>query len=84
MDEEAMALWRQRFLQDVVNENTFWAKRRATRRAERVDMHRRKALAISQCELGQALFFDEDDPRWEHMFLSMSDDTTKQEEDDSK
>ena len=49
MDEEAMALWRQRFPQDIINEREFYAQRRAERekrRAERVayheDKHRRK------------------------------------------
>ncbi|KAE8801292.1 Ethylene-responsive transcription factor CRF1 [Hordeum vulgare] len=47
IDEEAMTLWHQRFPQGVTNENAFWAKWRATRCAERADMRRRKALAIS-------------------------------------
>ena len=38
MDEEAMALWRQHFPQDIINEHEFYAQRRAERdkrRAER-------------------------------------------------
>ncbi|KAE8774259.1 Ethylene-responsive transcription factor CRF1 [Hordeum vulgare] len=31
MDKEAMALWCQRFPQEVANKNAFWVKRRATR-----------------------------------------------------
>ena len=31
MDEEAMALWRQRFPQDIINEREFYAQRRAER-----------------------------------------------------
>ncbi|XP_020201174.1 uncharacterized protein [Aegilops tauschii subsp. strangulata] len=87
-DEQAMAEWRQRYPQDVADENAFWAERRAKRRAERADRRwrkalasRRKALAISHCDLGQASFFDDTDPRWEDTFLSTSDDTS--EKDDS-
>ena len=29
MDEEAMALWRQRFPQDIINEREFYVQRRA-------------------------------------------------------
>ena len=39
MDEEAMALWRQHFPQDIINEREFYVQRRAERdkrRAERV------------------------------------------------
>ncbi|KAE8769938.1 Glutamyl-tRNA(Gln) amidotransferase subunit A [Hordeum vulgare] len=50
-DEQAMAESRQRYPQDIANENTFWAKRRANRRAERTVRRQRKALAISQCDL---------------------------------
>ncbi|KAE8790652.1 Ethylene-responsive transcription factor CRF1 [Hordeum vulgare] len=84
MDEEAMVLWHQHFPQDVANKNAFWVERRATRRAECADRRRRKALAISQCELGQASFFDEDDPRWEDAFLLTPEDTTEEEDDDSE
>nr|XP_020192741.1 uncharacterized protein LOC109778586 [Aegilops tauschii subsp. strangulata] len=82
-NEQAMAEWRQHDPQDVADENAFWAKRRAKRRAEWADRHRWKALAISQCDLGQASFFDDNDPRWEDAFLSTSDDNTE-EDDDSK
>ena len=83
-DKRAMAEWRQRHLEDVANENTFWAERRARRRAERADMRRRKALAISQCNLGNASFFSDNDDMWEDVFLDTSDDTSREEEDDSE
>ena len=38
MDEKAMVLWRQRFLQDIINEREFYTQRRVERvkrRAER-------------------------------------------------
>ena len=39
VDEHVMAVWRERFPQDVVTENEFWAQRRAERAARRVDKH---------------------------------------------
>ncbi|XP_020154020.1 uncharacterized protein [Aegilops tauschii subsp. strangulata] len=80
-DEQAMAEWRQRYPEDVADENAFWAKRRVKRRVKRADMRQRKALAISQYDLGQASFFDDNDPRWEDEFLSTSDDTSEEEDD---
>nr|XP_020194327.1 uncharacterized protein LOC109780157 [Aegilops tauschii subsp. strangulata] len=59
-DERAMAEWRWRHPEDVANERAYWAERTARRRAERVDRRRRKALAISQCDIveagGESLF----------------------------
>ncbi|XP_073365672.1 uncharacterized protein [Aegilops tauschii subsp. strangulata] len=37
MDEAAMALWHQRFLQDIMNEGEFYAQRRAERATYRED-----------------------------------------------
>ena len=61
MDEEAMALWRQHFPQDIINEREFYAQRRAERdkrRAERAayreDKRRRKADAQFNMRLGAA------------------------------
>ena len=45
MDEEAMALWRQHFPQDIINEREVYAQRRAERdkrRAERAAYHEDK------------------------------------------
>ena len=81
-DERAMAEWRQHHPEDVANKNAFW-ERRARRHAERADMHRWKALVISQCDLGHASFFSEDDDWWADAFVDMSDDTSEEEEDDN-
>ena len=37
MDEEAMALWRQRFPQDIINEREFYVQRRAEREKRRAE-----------------------------------------------
>ena len=37
MDEETMAMWRQRFPQDIVNEREFYVQRRAEREKRRVE-----------------------------------------------
>ncbi|XP_020166811.2 uncharacterized protein [Aegilops tauschii subsp. strangulata] len=50
-DERAIAEWRRRHPEDVADKKAFWAERTARCRSERADMHRRKALAISQCDL---------------------------------
>ena len=76
-----MTEWRMRYRKDITNENAFWAERRAKRCAERADRRRRRALAISRCELGQASFFEDNDPRWDDAFLSTSDNTTEEEDD---
>ena len=61
MDGEAMALWRQHFPQDIINEREFYAqrmverdKRRAERDAYREDKRRRKADAQLNMRLGAA------------------------------
>ncbi len=61
MDGEAMALWHQHFLQDIINEREFYTQRRAERdkrRAERAAYHedkrRRKADAQFNMRLGAA------------------------------
>ena len=43
MDEEAMALWRQHFPQDIINEREFYAQRRAER-------DKRRAEQAAYCE----------------------------------
>ncbi|XP_073365682.1 ethylene-responsive transcription factor ERF073-like [Aegilops tauschii subsp. strangulata] len=40
MDEEAMALWRERFPQDIINEHEFYEQRRAEQAASREDKRR--------------------------------------------
>ena len=68
MDDEAMALWRQHFSQDIINEREFYAQRRAERdkrRAERAayreDKRRRKADAQFNMRLGAASPWESDD-----------------------
>ena len=82
-DEEAMAEWRRRHPEDVIAEHTFYANRRAQRRAERADRRMRKALAISQTENPNCKW-DSDDDRFLDAYLSTSDDTDEEggEDDD--
>ena len=61
MDGEAMALWHQRFPQDIINECEFYAqrreereKRRVERAAYREDKRMRKADAQLNMTLGAA------------------------------
>ncbi|XP_020194463.1 uncharacterized protein [Aegilops tauschii subsp. strangulata] len=87
VDERAMAEWRQRYPQDVTDEHTFWAERTARRHAERAKRRRQKALAEAQCDLvnaGGESFFNSDDPCWEDAWLDTSDDTSKNDDDDSE
>ena len=56
-----------------------------TRRAERLDRRRRKALALSQCDVvknGGETIFTSDDDRWEDMWLDTSDQTSEDGDDD--
>ena len=75
MDEEAMALWRQHFPQDIINEREFYTQRRAERdkrRAERAayreDKRRRKADAQFNMRLGAASPWEYDDDRYLHAY----------------
>ncbi|KAE8815433.1 Glutamyl-tRNA(Gln) amidotransferase subunit A [Hordeum vulgare] len=74
-DERAMAEWRRCLAEDIAAENAFWAERTARRHKELDDRRRRKALAISQCEVvnndGTSIFTS-DDERWEDAWLSTS------------
>ena len=84
-----MVEWRQRHPEDVTYEQAYWAWRREEetqrRRDERLDRRRRKALALSQCEIvdngGQTIFTSDDD-RWEDMRLDTSDQTSEDDDDD--
>ncbi|XP_020152923.1 uncharacterized protein [Aegilops tauschii subsp. strangulata] len=78
-DEHVMAVWHERFPEDVAAKNKFWEQRRAVRAAERTNRRERKALAEAQCELAVASTWDDNDPRWEDAFLS-SDYTTEEDE----
>ena len=61
MDEEAMAVWRQRFPQDIINEEQFFAERSAEREerrkeraAYREDKRTRSAVTKYNIALGDA------------------------------
>lgn len=92
MDEEAMALWRQHFPQDIINEREFYAQRRAERdkrRAERAayreDKRRRKADAQFNMRLGAASPWESDDDRYLHAYSQTSEeDITEEESDDEE
>ena len=92
MDEEAMALWRQRFLQDIINEREFYEqrrverdKRRAERAAYREDKRRRKADAQFNMRLGAASPWESDDDRYLHAYSQTSEeDITEEESDDEE
>lgn len=86
-DERAMAEWRRRHPEDVTAKNAFWAERTARRRVEQADKRRRKALAISQCDLvnvGGKSFFGPDDERWDDIWLDTSDNTTEDDEEEEE
>ncbi|XP_073359685.1 uncharacterized protein [Aegilops tauschii subsp. strangulata] len=71
--------------EDVANERAYSAERTSRRRAERADQHRRKALAISQCDMVEAggrSIFTSDDERWEDIWIDTSDNTSEDEDDD--
>ncbi|KAE8769158.1 putative acetyltransferase [Hordeum vulgare] len=84
-----MAEWCRCHPKDVTYEKTYWARRReeeAQRRHDRrLDRRRRKALAISQCEIvengGQSIFTSHDD-RWTDIWLDTSDETNEDGDDD--
>ena len=92
MDEEAMALWRQHFPQDIINEREFYTQRRAERdkrRAERAAYHedkrRRKADAQFNMSLGAASPWESDDDRYLHAYSQTSEeDITEEESDDEE
>ena len=71
MDEEAMALWRQRFPQDIINEEQFFAERRTEREerrkeraAYREDKRTWKAVAKYNQALGDASSWNSGDERF--------------------
>jgi hypothetical protein len=76
MDEAAMAEWRRRFPDDVLDEETFYALRREEREAEaaayRADRRTRKAAAIFNMELGEASDWAPNDSRWDDAYLESS------------
>ena len=92
MDEEAMALWRQHFPHDIINEREFYEQRRAERdkrRAERAtyreDKRRRKEDAQFNMGLGAASPWESDDDRYLQAYSQTSEeDITEEESDDEE
>ena len=92
MDEEAMALWRQHFPQDIINEREFYAQRRAERdkrRAERAAYHEdkrwRKADAQFNMRLGAESPWESDTDQYLHAYSQTSEeDITEEESDDDE
>ena len=87
-----MALWRQRFLQNIINEREFYEQRRAERDKRRVeraayrdDKRRRKADAQLNMRLGAASPWESDDNRYLHAYSQTSEeDITEVESDDEE
>ncbi|KAM3401984.1 hypothetical protein ACQJBY_006123 [Aegilops geniculata] len=92
MDEEAMALWRQHFPQDIISEHEFYAqrmaereKRRAGRATYREDRRTRKAAAQFNIKLGAASPWDSDDDRYLDAYIETSEeDITEAESNDEE
>ncbi|KAM3353491.1 hypothetical protein ACQJBY_024580 [Aegilops geniculata] len=87
MDEEAMALWRQRFPQDIINEEQFFAERRAERKeraAYREDKRTRKAVAKYNMALGDASSWDSRDDRFLDVYAQTSEEDITETESESE
>ncbi|XP_020198529.1 uncharacterized protein [Aegilops tauschii subsp. strangulata] len=91
MDEEAMALWRQRFPQDIINEEQFFAKRRAERKEKRKeratyreDKRTRKAVAKYNMALGDASSWDSRDDRFLDAYAQTSEEDITETESESE
>ena len=91
MHEEAIALWRQHFPQDIIKEREFYAQRRAERdkrRAERAayreDKRRRKADAQFNMRLGATSPWESDDDRYLHAYSQTSEEDITEEESDNE
>ncbi|SPT16417.1 unnamed protein product [Triticum aestivum] len=81
MDVEAMAVWRERFPQDIVNERQFYKQRRTEREARRTeraayreDMRARKQAA-QLMKLGEASSWDSEDERYADAYIQTSEET---------
>ena len=91
MDEEAMALWRQRFPQDIINEEQFFAERgaereerRKERAAYREDKRTRKAVAKYNMALGDASSWDSRDERFLDAYVQTSEEDITEAESESE
>ncbi|CAM0909840.1 unnamed protein product [Alopecurus aequalis] len=70
-DDHVMRRWAEQFPEDVAAERAFWDAQRATRVAARAEKRARKAVVDAQLdEENPALQWDDDDPRWEDMWLT--------------
>ena len=92
MDKEAMAMWRQRFLHNIINEHEFNAQRRAERdkrmaerAAYREDKRRRKADAQFNMRLGAASPWESDNDRYLHAYSqTLEEDITEEQSNDEE
>ncbi|XBI88512.1 hypothetical protein VPH35_026477 [Triticum aestivum] len=91
MDKEAMAVWRQRFPQDIINEKQFFTERRAEREerrkaraAYREDKRTRKAVAKYNMALGDASSWDSRDERFLDAYAQTSEEDITEAESESE
>ena len=91
MDEEAMTLWRQCFPQDIINEEQFFAERRAEREerrkeraAYREDKRTRKAVAKYNMALGDVSSWDSHDERFLDAYAKTSEKDITEAESESE
>lgn len=91
MDEEAMEQWRQRFPQDIINEQQFYAQRRAEREEKRAlraayreDRRARKRAAEFNIALGEASSWDSNDDRYVDAFIETSEEDITEAESESE
>ncbi|CAM0910310.1 unnamed protein product [Alopecurus aequalis] len=70
-DDRAMKRWAEQFPEDVASERAYWDAQRATRVAARAEKRARKAAVDAQVdEENPTLQWDDDDPRWEDLWLT--------------
>ncbi|XP_020200182.1 uncharacterized protein [Aegilops tauschii subsp. strangulata] len=91
MDEEAMALWSHRFPQNIINEEQFFAERRAERvkrreerAAYREDKRTRKAVAKYNIALGDASSWGSSDERFLDAYAQTSEEDITEAESESE
>ncbi|XP_073367918.1 uncharacterized protein [Aegilops tauschii subsp. strangulata] len=79
MNVEAMVVWCERFLQDIVDERQFYKQRRTEREARRMeqaayreDKRARKQAAQLNLKLGEASSWDSEDERYADAYIQMS------------
>ena len=91
MDKETMALWSHRFPQDIINEQQFFAgrraeraKRREERAAYREDNRTQKAVAKFNIKLGDASSWDSRDDRFLDAYAQTSEEDITETESESE